>query len=183
MIGHELAIEQFEPAVLHTCHQPRKRDFRRIGGAREHALAKEGPAHGEAVQTADQFVLQPAFDAVRFSCGVQRQKRFFDIGVDPGFAAVGGRLGAVPDDGGEGVVAGNAKPILPYCLCQGRREVETLQRQDRTPFGFHPIGMRIIARIGHRENAVRIGTQQKVDVYRQSLFFPGPVPNGDYPFR
>jgi hypothetical protein len=47
--------------------------------------------------------------------------------------------------------------------------MEMIQRQYRPPFGLHPIGLLVIACVGHRENAMAIGSQQQVNIYGQPI--------------
>ncbi len=42
--------------------------------------------------------------------------------------------------------------------------MQAAQRDYCPAFRLHPIGMGIIACIGHRENAIGIGAQQQIDI-------------------
>jgi hypothetical protein len=172
MIGHELAIEQLKPTRFHPRHQPCECDFGGIGRSAEHTFAKKGAAHCKTVQPAYQFVTLPAFHAMRMACRVQREECLFNIGVDPCLCPVHRRLRTCLDDLRKGSVRRYPKPPLPDYLGQRPGKVKSIQRQNRTPLRLHPIGMRIIARIGHWKHAMRIGAQQEVHVYRQCSGFP-----------
>jgi len=119
MVGHELTIEQFEPADSHTRDQICQCDLRRIGGLGKHAFAEKCPAHCEPVQSADKLTVQPAFHAMRLPYAVQRAKRVLDIGIDPGFASAFARLCAYSDNAGEYRVRRDDKPVLTDRFCQG----------------------------------------------------------------
>ena len=107
MVGHELAIEQQEMPEPEPRHEPRQRDFRRIGAKAEHRFAEEGATEAHPVEAADQLAMLalavPAFDRMRLTGGVQAERGALDVGVDPGLLAIG----AGADDLGEGGVAGN----------------------------------------------------------------------------
>ncbi len=45
--------------------------------------------------------------------------------------------------------------------------MKAIQRQYRSPFRLDPIGVGIVARVGHRENAIGIGAEQQVYIYLQ----------------
>lgn len=49
MIGHELAIEQGETAIFHARDEMSKRDFGRVGYAREHALSEKDAAQPHTI--------------------------------------------------------------------------------------------------------------------------------------
>jgi hypothetical protein len=62
MLGHELAVEQLEPADDQPGDQPGERHLGRVAPGREHALAEEGGAEPHAVQAADQLAILPCLD-------------------------------------------------------------------------------------------------------------------------
>lgn len=113
MIGQKLAIEQLKAAYPHPRHQPDQRHFRCVGRPREHALAKKSAAHRQTIKPADQFIALPTFDAVCHPQAVQRQKRIFDIAVDPRLASIILIFRTFCNDLRKGRVAGHAKAILP----------------------------------------------------------------------
>ena len=49
VFGHELHVQQDEPARAHSIHQMHQSDLGRIGDAMEHRLTEERPAHRHAV--------------------------------------------------------------------------------------------------------------------------------------
>src|SRR3954465_14093678 len=54
MIGHELRVQQLEPAGLEPGHEMHERNLGRVACAVKHALAEEGAAECHAVKTADE---------------------------------------------------------------------------------------------------------------------------------
>ena len=64
MLGHILRVEQFKAAGDQPRHQMHQRDLRGVAGAVKHALAEEGAAEADAVESADQIVVLPDLDAV-----------------------------------------------------------------------------------------------------------------------
>jgi len=169
MVGYELAIEQPKPTYLHARDQICQRDFRRVGSTRKHALAKKSATHGEAVESADQFIVKPALYAMRMAHGVQQTKRPLDFGVDPCLTTVVAFGGAGGDDAGEGGVGGNAKALLPDCFCQRLRQLEFVQRQNRAALRFDPERVGIVTGIGHRENAIGISAHQQIEIDGQTV--------------
>ena len=95
-----------EIADLEPRDQPRQRDLRRIASAAEHALAEKGAAELHAIDSADQVAAVPDFDRMGVARAVQREHRALDLGVDPGFVA----LGAADDHAGEIAVLGDCEP-------------------------------------------------------------------------
>ena len=61
MPGVHLAVDEPEVPALQLPDQPDEGDLGGIAGAGKHRFAKEHPANGNAVQSPDQFAIQPAF--------------------------------------------------------------------------------------------------------------------------
>jgi hypothetical protein len=64
MPGHELGIEQCEPAIFEPCHEIDERDLARVSLAREHALAEEGAAQMHAIEAARKLTVPPDLDSM-----------------------------------------------------------------------------------------------------------------------
>jgi hypothetical protein len=171
MVGHELAIEQLKAPDLHPRHQPYERHLRRIGYAAEHAFAEKRPPHCHPVKSADQLAVQPAFDAMCVASALEFTKCVLDVGVYPGIAPVIARFRAGCDNTGKRLVCCHHKPFLPDGLRQRFRQDEPLQRQYRPLFGLDPECIRVIARIGHRKNAIGISAHQQIQINRQRRSF------------
>ncbi len=166
MVGHELAIEQGKPANSQTCDQPGKRDFRRIGCPRKHALTKKSPTKRKAVQPANKLAVLPAFDTMRVAHFVQRNKRILDIGIDPRRHPLTGFSGTGVDHAGKSGIGRYDKPVLPDHLGQRTRYNKTIKRQDCAKLRLDPECFGIITRIGHREHPAPVRTHQKVEIKR-----------------
>ena len=105
MIGHELAIEQFEMPDAKASDEPCQRDLGGIGTGAEHRFAEEGAAQADAVKPAHQLPVLPALDRMGLPSGVEPERGALDIGVDPCLGAVG----AGADYLGKGSVASDGK--------------------------------------------------------------------------
>ena len=118
MAGDELAIEQFDPGVAQGGHQPCQCDFRRVGGAAEHALSAEHPVEAHAIEAADQLAVLPAFDRMGMARGMQGAITGGDPFADPAIrmAGPGGRAGG--DHIVERGIAGDGEPPAPERFCQ-----------------------------------------------------------------
>ena len=161
MIGHELAVEQGKAARPQPRRQPCQRNLRRIGAARHHALAEKGPAERHAIETADQFLAVPTFDRMGKADLVQMAIGALDRIVDPGRWPIRRGLRAQRHQPGEIAIGRDAEPLPADHLRQRMRQVKAVQRQDRAPFRLHPINVRGVAIVGHREHADGIGLQQQ----------------------
>lgn len=164
MIGLELAIEQGEAPHLEPRDEPGERHLRRIARPRHHRFAEKGPPQREAIKSAHQLAILPAFDRMGVTLGVEIEEHGFDRLADPGFGAIGLGLGAEPDQLAEIAIGGHLEAIGGDRLPERAREVEAVQRQDRPPLGLHPINGFGLAMIGHREHADRIGAEHQFRV-------------------
>src|ERR1051326_7128213 len=156
-----------------------ERDLARIGDAAEHALAEKGAAERDPIETADQFTVMPALDAVRGApleeAGIELQ----DLVIDPGVGPLVARFGATVHDGLERGVAADREQILPNDSAQAARHVERIERDDAPPLRIDPEQLGIVGRFGHREDAGGIGAQQDLwaqrDQHRRMLRRCEPV--------
>lgn len=182
MIRHELAIEQGKPADFQPGHQPRQRHFRRVAGAREHAFTTKCTANGQAIKTTDQIFLagfgveQPAFDTMRMAQLVQLVERFLDLGIYPGFLAIGCFARTNPDHIGKGAVGRNPEPVRSDGFAERARHPEIVERDDRPGLGFNPEGFRIIAGVRHRKYARSIGFYQEIEINGHERGITRPAP-------
>ena len=72
------------------------------------------------------------------------------------------RFGATVDDAFEIAVDAYVEAVLPDRLGQAFGDVEGIERDDAARFRPHPEDFRVSRALGHREDARRIGLQQKV---------------------
>lgn len=79
-----LAVDQAEALSGQKTAQMCKGNFGGVCAAAEHGFAKEDPAQGNSVQSSDQFVVLPGFDAMRPSEFVQLVVGGLHVGTDPG---------------------------------------------------------------------------------------------------
>ena len=148
----------------------RERDLRGIARAADHRFAEEGAAERHAVEAADERAVQPAFDAVRVAELEQSLVARLDDRVDPGGRPVVGRLGAERHHGAERGVGGDAKAVRDDDLLQAFRQVEAIERQDRAQPRFDPVDRRVVGRVGHREQPLRVGAEQQRGVDALQMF-------------
>lgn len=161
MRGDELAIEQFPPAGDEPRDEVRERDLRRIAGAADHRFAEKGAPERDAVKPADELAVVPTFHAVGMADLEQPVVARLDHRVDPRRRPVARGLGAERDHVGKGAVGGDAETVGDERLFQAVREAKAIERQDRAQPRFDPMDRRVIRPVGHRENTLRIGTQQQ----------------------
>jgi hypothetical protein len=95
---------------------------------------------------------------------VQRTKGAFNLGVDPGLLPPRSGLRTGGNHLAKRPVAGDGKNIAAQHLAQRFRQVKFFERQDGSAARFDPKGFGIIARIGHRKDADRIGSEQQVEI-------------------
>ena len=103
MLGHELAVEQPEPAHLQPRDQPGERYLRGVGAQREHAFPEKRAAQPNAVEAADQFAAVPGLYRMGVAEAMKLGEAALDFAVDPGLVA----FRTAADDLGEGTIAGD----------------------------------------------------------------------------
>jgi hypothetical protein len=86
MIGHKLAIEQPHPGVPHHRNQPSQRDFGCVIRPTEHAFAAKHLIETDAIESADQLAVLPAFDRMGVAYTMQRGVAVGDPVADPAAA-------------------------------------------------------------------------------------------------
>lgn len=87
MSGDELGVEQGEAAIFQPRHEIDECDFARIAHAGEHALAEEGAAKMNAVESAGELAVLPHFNGVAVAEREQLPIEVPDAPIDPGRAA------------------------------------------------------------------------------------------------
>jgi hypothetical protein len=113
MVSHELAIEQFEPAHLQPCDEPRQSNLRCVGFTRKHAFAEKRASQAQPVQPAYQATSRPAFDAVGMPFFMQAAECLFNIRINPSVPSARLRFGTSGNDLRKRGIGGNHKPVLP----------------------------------------------------------------------
>src|SRR5258708_38201235 len=88
---------------------------------------------------------------------MKREHGMLDLGVDPGFVAVG----AAGDHASEVAVVGDLEPAEANGSPERAREVEAVERNDRPLARLNPEQFVRVAAIGHRENSRRIALKQQ----------------------
>ncbi len=165
MRGDELAVEQLPAAGDQPRDEMRERDLRGVAHAADHRFAEKGAAQCDAVESADQLALLPAFDAVGMAEAEEPLVARFDHRVDPRRRAVGGGLGAERHHVCEGAIGGDVEMLADDRPFQPARQAEAVQRQDRAQPRLDPMDRRVVRRVGHREKPLRIGAEQQRGVY------------------
>ena len=102
----------------------------------------------------------PAFDRMGASRQMKRPVAGRDPLADPAFGMFGARRRAGFDHLREGFVAADAVFLLSQELGQRMGTVELVERDDRASPRFDPEDVRIVAVVGHGEDAAAIGEQQ-----------------------
>src|SRR3954468_3224632 len=126
VIGHELRVQQLEPAGLEPGHEMHERNLGCVAGAVEHALAEEGAAEGHAVKTADKGIALVDFQAVAMAAIVQLAIEDADARIDPGAWAVRLWLRAALQHGVEVMVHGDGEAVGAHRADEARRHVKTI---------------------------------------------------------
>ena len=160
VIGDILGVEQPVSAGAQARHQMHQRDLRCVAGAMEHALAEEGAAERNAIETADQRIAVIDFDAVGMPVVVEAAVDLADAAVDPGFGAVLLGFGAALDRAVEIPVDPDGIGRRAHGARQPRGDVKAIERNDAAHLRLDPIERRILGALCHREDAAGIGLEQ-----------------------
>src|SRR3954469_24246662 len=139
VIGHELRVQQLEPAGLEPGHEMHERNLGRVACAVEHALAEERAAKWHAVKTPDEGVALVDFQTVAMAAIVQLAIEDADARIDPGARAVGLRLRAALEHGVEVPVHGDGEAVGAHRADEPRRHVKTIERNDATHLRLDPV--------------------------------------------
>jgi hypothetical protein len=83
-----LAVDESELTLAQELDSARERHFRGVRGAREHRLADEHAAAGDAIQAADECAVSPSFERVRPAELMQATVGAGDVRRNPRAAAV-----------------------------------------------------------------------------------------------
>lgn len=158
--GHELAVEHPVTGEPQTRHQPRQRNLGGIVGPAEHAFTAEYTVKGDAIKATNKGFAVPALDRMGMTKCRKAAIARFEPMADPAPAVVGAGRGTGGDNGPEGGVAGDTKPVLPDGFAQRARQMQPIERQNGTLARLHPEDIRVVACIGHREHAMAIGQKQ-----------------------
>src|ERR1700678_2576859 len=118
----------------------------------KHAFAEECPAEIDAVETADQIVVLPDFDAVGVSKRMQPNIEIAYPLIDPGVVTAGLRCRAAGDDGLEGPIDRDRKGIGTHSTGEARGDTKSVERDHAAHFRLDPEQARIVGALGHREN-------------------------------
>src|SRR2546429_8126709 len=116
----------------------------------KHALAEEGAAKADAVESADQVVIVPDLDAMGMSEFVQPDVEVADALVDPGVVAAGLRCGTAGDDSLESGVDGDGEGIGAHRARQPRGNAKAVERNHAAHFRLDPEQGRIVGTLSHR---------------------------------
>jgi len=158
--SHELAVEQRVAASLHPRDQPGQRNLGSIRPSAEHALAEEGASELHPVEAPRELAFVPNFDRVSVTRRMQGQHRPLDIGVDPGLFAI--RAGC--DHRRKITVHRNGKVSGAERPAERPRQVEFVERNDRTGPRLDPEQLGRLAAVRHGEDAGGISLQQQTRV-------------------
>ncbi len=126
--GH-LAIDEREAPFMQLAHQGGETDFRGVVGATEHGFAKEQLPHGQAIEAADQLVIEPDLDRVGDAALMQLQVGILHALGDPGAVGVAAWPCAGVDHSREILVEADAVALLTQQLGQATRNMQLVGEQ------------------------------------------------------
>lgn len=166
VLGHELRVQQAVSAGDQPRDKVHKRDLGRIAPVGKHALAEERGLQGNAVESADQLAVLPAFHTVRVADLVKAQIELFDGAVDPGLGAAWPGGGAGQDDVVERGVEPHLERFGPHRPGQPPRHVEALQGNHAPALGVDQEDAGVLAGVRHGEDAAGVTVQEVAGVER-----------------
>ena len=177
MLCHELTVEQAEATLDEARHEMDQRHLRRVAFAAEHALAEEGRANRDAVEAADEFIADPAFDAVGVAAVVQFRIKIDDRVVDPAFRVARARFGTGAHDLDERGIGADGESFRADGAGEAGGEVEAVERQHRTQPGIEPMELGVVAALAQGKDADAIGLQENVgrDLQHRRGYFLRPT--------
>lgn len=97
-----------------SAYQVAERHLAGIGFQAEHALTKECPRNGNAVEPADELVIAPTLYRMRVADSVQSGVGDQDVIINPSFFATSFFTCAKSHHVGEGRVDPDVEPFLPH---------------------------------------------------------------------
>ncbi len=130
-----LDIEQLKIAGAEVLHERAQGHFGGVAGAVEHGFASEESAHGDAINATGEFVVEPAFEAVRVALFVQAGVGLDEFGSDPCATPAGPRQRAPFHHLAEGLVGGDAKFTAMNDARQASRDVQAVKGQHPARIG------------------------------------------------
>lgn len=159
VLGHELGVEQPVSPGDQPRHQVHQRHLRGVAPSREHALAEEGPAQRDTVETSHELFIEPALEAVGVAQLVKAHVEPFDRAVDPGLGAARPGGGAGQDDLMEGRIRADLERIASHRARQPAGDVEAVQRNHAPPLRIDQEHAGVLACIRHREDAAGVAVE------------------------
>lgn len=160
--GRHLAVDEDEAGVAQMADQRDEADLGSVVGAAEHRFAEEQPAHGQAVEAADQLSLLPDLHGVGNSAQVQLLVGQLHRRGDPGAVGVVTRRGTSLDHRPEVTVESDFEALLAQALGQAAGNVQFVGEQDGARVGRPPEDRLAILVPG--EAAVAIGCDQALRI-------------------
>ena len=177
-----LRVEQHEPSFAKALDEVYEGHLGRIAHAVEHRFAEECAAQSNAVQSAGQLPLVPAFDAMRESRTEEPCVRANDLSRDPGGIAISAGL----DDLFKTRIHRHVKHPLPNLLCEIFWNVQRVQREDCARIRSEPVDTVSFIWIGHWKYAHPVSVQNQFRAeplchcLRHAIFRSPPVgPDAD----
>ena len=155
----ELRVEQAIAAAIQPRHQMDQADFRRVGDAMEHALAKKGPAHRQPVKTAHQLAIAPGLDRMGEAEGEKLAEQVGDAPIDPGLFAPRPALGAAGEDAVEIRVRRDLERRGAKGFGEAFRDDQPVERKNAAFMRVEPVQMLVALVLPHGKQADRIGAQ------------------------
>jgi len=162
MRGHELRIEKCKSSVDQARHEMGERNLAGIARPGKHAFAEKCSAQLNAIQTARQRAVSPAFDRMRMTFRMQIRIDALDIIIDPGFFARWRRPGALPDHLLEGGVHRHPKAVAANGAGKPPWNVKLVEGEDCPVLRRQPHDGIGVTAGGHRKNARCVGTEQQL---------------------
>ncbi len=157
MGGGSLGIEQFISALPQAIHEVYECQFAGVAAGVEHAFTEKCSTKTDTVQTADQFVFPPGFDAVSETNFMQPQIGGDQFFVDPRSICAG--IAAGLHRRAEIVIESDLEfPWIADKLGEGMGDVEGVEGNDAARVSGVPADEAVA--VGHGEDALGVGGEE-----------------------
>src|SRR4051794_35480698 len=150
VLGHELRIEQLEPARPESRGEMHERHLGCIALTVKHGFPEEGGPELDAVKAADELAVAPRLDCVAMTQVEQLAVEPADARVDPRPVPVVCRGGAARNHPVEIRIDANLEMVGPNRPREAAWNVDRIERENSTLLRLDPEQARIVRVLGHR---------------------------------
>src|SRR3984893_10781908 len=151
MRGHELRVEQAEPALRQTGDEMRQGDFRGAGPAVKHTFAEKRRAEVDAVEPANKRAIRPALHGVDPAGIEELAIEKSNPAVDPCLFASSMGDGASVDHGIEIAIDSDLETIGADCFGEALRYDQAIERENAAHFRIDPEKILVAGALRHRK--------------------------------